>query len=330
VRDFPSKILLFGEYGILVGSRGLSVPYPAFTGTFRFHDSSAPEISNDQALFSNHQIRLLSGYFNSRSQDFQFLDLGKLSEDLDKGLWFDSNIPQGYGAGSSGALTAAIFDLYGSPEAKNLQLPEIRLLLASMESCFHGTSSGLDPLVSWANAPILIDGKTSIRKLEQVIFPGRDHEPGKLQNSTMPDPGLFLVDTRIVGKTGNFVQVFMDNYHHDWEYRRAIDEVYLPAISQAIDELLQQKFAALHETFSFFSAFQMQYLSAMIPAGFTKQFEHGLDTGDFYLKLCGSGGGGFMLGMCSDREKCASHFLRIGSQVHFLGENDEMIRQPGA
>ena len=318
MRNFPAKILLFGEYGILVGSRGLSVPYPAFSGTFRFSGTSAPEEQEGRAIESGKQIRILLGYLSSRKGEFDFLDLDSLSTDLEKGLWFDSNIPQGYGAGSSGALTAAIFDRYGSAEVKNLELSLIREKLAAVESCFHGTSSGLDPLVSWVNAPILAEGKTSVRKLDKVVFPGSNPEGQPSNDNTLPDPGLFLLDTRIIGKTGNFVQTFMDNYRHDWEYQRAVNEVYLPAIEQAINELLQQQFNAFSESFCFISAFQLQYLPSMIPAGFANHFEYGLDTGDFYLKLCGSGGGGFMLGMCADRQKCTAYFQRNHQTVHFL------------
>ncbi len=32
------------------------------------------------------------------------LDLDRFENDIDKGLYFESNIPQGYGIGSSGAL----------------------------------------------------------------------------------------------------------------------------------------------------------------------------------------------------------------------------------
>ena len=39
-------------------------------------------------------------------------DWRKINEDFDQNLYFDSNIPQGYGLGSSGALVAAFYDRY--------------------------------------------------------------------------------------------------------------------------------------------------------------------------------------------------------------------------
>ena len=41
----------------------------------------------------------------------------------------------------------------------------------------------------------------------------------------------------------------------------------------------------------------------MIPMAFHKIWEQGLKTNDYYLKLCGSGGGGYILGFAQDYEK---------------------------
>jgi mevalonate kinase len=41
----------------------------------------------------------------------------------------------------------------------------------------------------------------------------------------------------------------------------------------------------------------------MIPDQFHKLWKHGIDTNDYYLKLCGSGGGGYILGFTEDIEK---------------------------
>ncbi len=41
----------------------------------------------------------------------------------------------------------------------------------------------------------------------------------------------------------------------------------------------------------------------MIPDAFHKVWEKGLSTNDYYLKLCGSGGGGYILGFTEDFSK---------------------------
>ncbi|WP_436570317.1 GHMP family kinase ATP-binding protein, partial [Klebsiella pneumoniae] len=78
----------------------------------------------------------------------------KLSRELDKGLFFRSDIPQGFGLGSSGALVAAIFLRYldkagdFKDELKHLTMDRIQNLksyLGALEGYFHGKSSGIDP-----------------------------------------------------------------------------------------------------------------------------------------------------------------------------------------
>ena len=41
----------------------------------------------------------------------------------------------------------------------------------------------------------------------------------------------------------------------------------------------------------------------MIPKQFHSLWEKGLETNDYYLKLCGSGGGGYILGFTQDIQK---------------------------
>jgi mevalonate kinase len=41
----------------------------------------------------------------------------------------------------------------------------------------------------------------------------------------------------------------------------------------------------------------------MIPEQFHQIWQNGIETNDYYLKLCGSGGGGYILGFTQDFEK---------------------------
>jgi mevalonate kinase len=41
----------------------------------------------------------------------------------------------------------------------------------------------------------------------------------------------------------------------------------------------------------------------MIPATFHKIWQKGIETNDYYLKLCGSGGGAYILGFTKDYDK---------------------------
>ena len=41
----------------------------------------------------------------------------------------------------------------------------------------------------------------------------------------------------------------------------------------------------------------------MIPSGFNDIWRKGLETGSYYLKLCGSGGGGYLIGFSDSLDK---------------------------
>ena len=54
----------------------------------------------------------------------------------------------------------------------------------------------------------------------------------------------------------------------------------------------------------------------MIPARFHDLWKKGLDTNAYYLKLCGSGGGGYILGFTQDLPKAKA--LLVGHQIEVV------------
>ena len=99
------------------------------------------------------------------------MDLNRFADDVAKGMYFDSSIPQGYGVGSSGALVAAIYSNYAAnpiqPE-DNIGKDDILTLkttFGQLESYFHGKSSGVDPLICYLKLPVLIKDKTDLNTI---------------------------------------------------------------------------------------------------------------------------------------------------------------------
>jgi len=105
---YYAKVLLFGEYGIMEDAMGLSIPFEHFQGRFK----AGPALTEDQKA-SNTSLKSFAAYLNGLTPAVPGLDLGRLDQDLDAGLHFESNIPQGFGVGSSGALVAAVYEQYG-------------------------------------------------------------------------------------------------------------------------------------------------------------------------------------------------------------------------
>ena len=90
---FPAKVLLLGEYTILNGSKALALPYQDFCGTWSFADDGSESRASSQKNLKKMGLGLTDKY----------IDKPRLLNDIEKGLWFDSSVPQGYGLGSSGA-----------------------------------------------------------------------------------------------------------------------------------------------------------------------------------------------------------------------------------
>jgi len=290
--DYPAKILLFGEYGIILNSMALAIPYPRFSGQFRLPGTYPNDHSKTEEE-SNSELKKLLAFLLSQSDKFNFIHLERFEYEINRGLYFDSSVPVGSGLGSSGALTAAIYERYLIQPLQN-DYQSIKSKLGAIETCFHGNSSGFDPLISLLKKPVMMDSKSSIVS-DFDLSPFFNHYT------------LFLINTHSKGNTGALVNHFMENYHHP-EFKARIDNDYIPITNQVIEAVIKSDFGSFDELIAMYSKFQLSHFEAMIPQSIRKYFERGINTDDFYLKLCGSGGGGHILGIARDRLKAESYF----------------------
>ncbi len=285
LKKTPGKILLFGEYTILTGGQALTIPYRNVHGYFdKLTDHPA-----EHHISSNSGLKKLSSYLSGLNEN-NFIDfkpgLVKFNNDIENGLFFHSDIPENYGVGSSGALIAAVFDQYidnKKPGVNNLVA--IRKVLATMESYFHGRSSGIDPLTCFLDASLLIAGER-IEILDEGIRPGS---------------GIFLIDTGRVATTAGLVQRFLKK-NEDHAFHTAIEDELQPAVENAIRSLISGN-TGFWDHIRTISEFQLGFFEEMIPENVKALWKRGCDTGDYFLKLCGSGGGGYVLGFARKHRK---------------------------
>ena len=90
-----ANIILFGEYGIIKDSKGLAIPYNSYQGALKASDDLS-----DQAKDSNNNLLKFHNYLSNLKTDLVHFRLNEFKSDIDKGMYFDSSIPQGYGVGS--------------------------------------------------------------------------------------------------------------------------------------------------------------------------------------------------------------------------------------
>lgn len=291
---FYSKILLFGEYGIIKDSKGLSIPYNFYNGALKIdeHHTVGTKRSNDNLKRFTKYLEELRG----KEPNLVTFDLDRLNKDVEAGLYFDSSIPEGYGVGSSGALVAAIYDKYASDKITVLEnltrekLLQLKNIFAEMESFFHGKSSGLDPLNSYLSLPILINSKDNI-------------EPAGIPSQTLDGQGaVFLLDSGSTGETAPMVQIFMNNMKQEG-FRNMLKEQFVKHTDACVDDFLKGDVKSLFGNIKQLSKVVLDNFKPMIPKEFHKLWKKGIETNAYYLKLCGSGGGGYMLGFTQDFEK---------------------------
>lgn len=291
---FYSKILLFGEYGIIKDSKGLSIPYNYYNGALKI-DANASE----EAKQSNESLKTFANHLQTLQDEQPELvtfDLDRLMNDVNNGMYFDSSIPQGYGVGSSGALVAAIYDEYAQDKITVLEnltrekLLQLKQIFGKMESFFHGTSSGLDPLNSYLSLPILINSKDHV---EPTGIPSQKEE-GK--------GAVFLIDSEMVGETAPMVNIFMDNLKNEG-FRTMMKSQFTKYTDAAVENFLKGDFKTLFTNTKELSKIALSHFKPMIPEKFHNVWAQGIESNNYYLKLCGSGGGGYILGFAPDYDK---------------------------
>lgn len=287
---FYAKILLFGEYGIIEDSQGLTLPYSFYKGALKFSS-----LQTDFERRSNESLKQYAQYLQTLELPLEYaLDLKQLEKDLREGLFFDSNIPQGYGVGSSGALVAAIFERYSVEkyQAETIskeQLKDLKRIFGQLESYFHGTSSGIDPLICYMNLPILIENRESVDK---VSLPVQKEGKG----------AIFLIDSGEVGETGPMVQIFFEKMKTEG-FRKTLKEEFIRYNNACIDHFLKKDMNPFFKNLRALSLWAYDHFKPMIPKSLYSAWKDGLDTNAYYLKLCGSGGGGYILGFTKDYPK---------------------------
>ena len=285
---FYAKILLFGEYGIIKDSKGLAIPFSSYKGALTSNLSG-------EAQKSNQNLIKLYDYLEANASELVSFDFTSFKNDIGSGMYFDSSIPQGYGVGSSGALVASIYDQYAHNKITILEnltrdkLLKLKEIFSFMESFFHGKSSGLDPLNSYLSLPILINSKTNI-------------EPAGIPSQKEGKGAVFLLDSEQVGETEPMVNIFMNKMKNEG-FRKMLNEEFVSYTDACIDDFLHGNINSLFGNVKNLSKVVLANFKPMIPMAFHKIWEQGLKTNDYYLKLCGSGGGGYILGFAQDYEK---------------------------
>lgn len=294
---FYAKILLFGEYGIIKDAMGLSIPYNFYKGAFKRSDQPGEKEAQSNSHLHKYLQHLKQ--LQLAGELLEPLNLEAFEQDIQGGLYFDSSIPQGFGVGSSGALVAAIYDRYSKNridaerELSKVAIVRLKKGFSQMESYFHGTSSGIDPLICYLNLPLLIKSKEDLGTVEIPNF-----EPGK--------GAIFLINSGQPGETQPMVSIFLEKMKNEG-FRNMLKNQFVKYNDACIHSFLKGDIRHMFSNLKKLSGLLLDNFTPMIPDAFHDLWKKGIETNAYYLKLCGSGGGGFILGFTRDLEKAQKH-----------------------
>jgi len=86
-------------------------------------------------------------------------------------------------------------------------------------------------------------------------------------------------------------------------FRKMLKTEFVKHTDACVDDFLKGDVKSLFSNIKNLSGIVLDHFKPMIPKEFHELWKKGIDTNAYYLKLCGSGGGGYMLGFTEDFEK---------------------------
>ena len=286
---FSSKILLFGEYSIVLNSFGFAIPYNLYKGSLKLN---AGKKNKD----SQKKILEFIEYLKKKVKNLPDLDWLSINKDKKNNLFFESNIPQGYGLGSSGALVAAFYDRYVKDKISSEEkltknkLQKLKNIFSQMESYYHGESSGIDPLNCYLGLPILIKSQNEIQVTKMP------------EEKALGYGGIFILDSGTSSDTSSMVSLFFKKIE-DENFNYMMKNQFIRYSKTCINEFLNGDINSMFNSIKILSEITLKNFQPMIPNKFTKLWDEGIRTDNYFFKLCGSGGGGFLLGFTLDLER---------------------------
>lgn len=248
-----------------MGSHVLAMPYEKYTASWQFGHSfpHCDFIDHIHKVLNNHPDLI----FNESAWQGFYENEGYLY----------SSIPNGYGLGSSGTVVAAFFDTFiDAPDHYKQDTSLLLKLFGEIESFFHGNSSGIDPLLSYIQKPLLYHDK-AVKILEST--------PQHLHFKLI-DSGSKRYMEKLVAKFIQYLEVP--------DFKSAMENLKI-ANNTAIEALIQGNTTLLKNSIKTISELQYNHLKYLIPDHLQQAWHDALQNEGPKYKLCGAGGGGFYM-----------------------------------
>ena len=126
-----------------------------------------------------------------------------------------------------------------------------------------------------------------------------------------------MIDTRIKSPTAPLVEHFRE-LRNNKSYLEKFNNEYVPLISKCMSNLIDKDDMDFFNNLLSLSLLQTELLSHTIPADFRKYFLTDINKEGFQVKLCGAGGGGYLLGFAKDIEKTNEFWNNFGCKIAWI------------
>ena len=303
MRDrYYSKVILFGEYSMIFDATALMIPLKRFSAQWQLPLS----FNRAASLPSNQSLKRFCQYLSENEALSSLFDLQTLRKDLDECLFLASYVPSGYGLGSSGTLVAAVYDRYAIQKTDDYL--QLKTLFGKMESHFHGSSSGIDPLQCYLGKPFKITPKGV------QILP---------DDFLKKDIHICLIDTKIKSNTKPLVNHFKAQ-REDPEFLSRFQSEYVPCVTSCINSMIEGDKELFFKSLKQLTKGQLEFLRPMITDNTLDLFTTDYDF-NFGVKISGSGGGGYVLGFTDDVTK-ANELLSLSCHFETFDGIDTLPR----
>ena len=162
------------------------------------------------------------------------------------------------------------------------------------------------PLKVLLSIPILIKSKDDINVTGI---------PSQKLNGT---GAVFLIDSGKTGSTAPMVSIFMEKMKSEG-FRKMISTQFIKHTNLCVDSFLNGDVKNLFDNTKKLSKIVLDNFKPMIPNEFHDLWKKGIDSGSYFLKLCGSGGGGYILGFAPNIEQAKNDLKDYNLEVvyHF-------------
>jgi mevalonate kinase len=267
---------------MIFDATALMIPLKRFSAQWQF-----PQSRNRAAsLPSNQSLKRFCQYLSENEAFSNLFDLLTLRRDLDEGLFLASNVPSGYGLGSSGTLVAAVYDRYAIQKTDDYL--QLKTLFGQMESHFHGSSSGIDPLQCYLGKPFKIT-PNGVELLSDEFLKKDIH--------------ICLIDTKIKSNTKPLVNHFKTQRENP-EFLSRFQAEYVPCVTSCINSMIEGNKELFFNSLKQLTKGQLEFLRPMVTDNTLVHFSTDYDF-NFGVKISGSGGGGYVLGFTDDVEQAS-------------------------